>query len=178
MPQTQSEELNENLQKEEFSYSYLNAITAAAGYTCELKGRGMDNAGIDLTIEVPGVIQACLSPKFDAQVKCTAKDCLHKNSIHFELGIRNYARLIHPKPMVPQILIVVLTPSDANEWVKTDKTEEISTLLKASAYWISLRGRESTSNKNSITVKIPLSHRFLPEALRAMMKKIAQNEDL
>jgi hypothetical protein len=63
------------LQQEKFSYAYREVITTASGYEMLLKGRAMDNAGIDLSIEVPGQLGRVLSPKLDAQVKCTKLSC-------------------------------------------------------------------------------------------------------
>ncbi|WP_310489736.1 DUF4365 domain-containing protein [Chamaesiphon sp. VAR_69_metabat_338] len=166
-----------NNRKEEFSYSYINAITATAGYVCQVKPRGMDNAGIDLTIEVPGEISACLSPKLDAQVKCTSSDCIDENHINFNLNVKNYNRLINKRSLVPQALIVVLVHKDVDEWVKNTANPYL-TELRASAYWISLKGHEPTENKSSITIKIPLSYRLSPEVLIEIMRKIAEGENL
>jgi Domain of unknown function (DUF4365) len=178
MTQTQPEGLDLNLRKEEFSYAYIDSIATTAGYVCEIKKRGMDNAGIDLTIEVPGEILNCLSPKLDAQVKCTSQDCIKDDFISFDLEVKNYTRLIHPKPMVPQILVVVLVHQDIKEWIKNGREYEISTTLRASAYWVSLKGKESTQNRKSVTVKIPLKHRLSPEVLKGIMRNIAQEEEL
>jgi Domain of unknown function (DUF4365) len=178
MTQTQSEELDLNSRKEAFSYAYIDCIAATAGYACEVKGRIIDNAGIDLTIEVPGEILLCLSPKFDAQVKCTSANCIRGDYIHFNLEVKNYARLIHPKSIVPQILVVVLVHQDINEWIKVSAEDSNSTILRASAYWISLKGRESTENTSTVTIKIPLTHRLSPEVLKEIMRKIAQGEEL
>jgi len=178
MTQTQSYELDINLRKEEFSYAYIDSIATIAGYVCEIKKRGMDNAGIDLTIEVPGEIGDCLSPKLDAQVKCTSKECIKGDVIHFDLETKNYTRLIHPRPFSPQILIVVFVHKNVDEWMKISNTNEISTIFRASAYWISLKGCDTTENKSTITVKIPVSHRFSPEVLKEIMRKISQEERL
>jgi len=178
MTQIQPEGLDVNSQKEEFSYAYINAIATIAGYVCEVKRRGMDNAGIDLTVEVPGEIVSCLSPKFDAQVKCTSQECIYGDFIHFDLRVKNYERLIHPASYVSQILIIVLVPKDVDKWIKINRVDEILTLFSASAYWISLKGKEKTTNKEKITVKIPLINRFSPEVLKEIMRKIAQNEGL
>lgn len=166
-----------NDQKEEFSYSYINAMSATAGYVCQVKLRGMDNAGIDLTIEVPGEILTCLSPKLDAQVKCTSKDCIVEDLIIFDLPVKNYSRLIHLNSIVPQILIIVLVDRDVSEWIK-NISDHYSTNLKSSAYWISLKGCKETNNTDNIRIKIPLSNRLSPEVLKEIMRKIAQEEIL
>jgi hypothetical protein len=178
MTQSQPEGLDSNSQKEEFSYAYIHAVVAAAGYVFDIKKRGMDNAGIDITVEVPGEITAYLSPKFDAQVKCTSQNCIFGNEIRFELGIKNYERLIHPNPYVPQILIVVLVSQNIEDWVKIEEIGNISTILNAGAYWISLKGENKTTNKATITVKIPLKNRLSPEMVQEIMRRIARKEEL
>lgn len=76
--------MNINTQKEEFSYAYIRAVASVAGYAVEQKLRAMDNAGVDVTIEVPGEIGEILFPKFDAQVKCTSsQSVLHNDYIKF-----------------------------------------------------------------------------------------------
>jgi Domain of unknown function (DUF4365) len=178
MTQTQSEGLDLNSRKEALSYAYIDCITTTAGYVCEVKGRGMDNAGVDLTIEVPGEISSCLSPRLDAQIKCTSRDCIKGDFIHFDLPVKNYVRLIHTRAITPQLLIVTLVHQDVQEWIKISTEDRISTIVNASAYWISLKGREPTENKTTVRIEIPLSHRLSPEVLKEIMRKIAEGEEL
>lgn len=178
MTQTQSEGLDLNSQKEALSYAYIDCITTTAGYVCEVKGRGMDNAGVDLTIEVPGEISSCLSPRLDAQIKCTSRDCIKGDFIHFDLPVKNYVRLIHTRAITPQLLIVTLVHQDVQEWIKISTKDRISTIVNASAYWISLKGGKPTENKTTVRIEIPLSHRLSPEVLKEIMRKIAEGEEL
>ena len=178
MNQTQHEGSDLNLRKEALSYAYIDCIATTAGYECQTKRRVMDNAGIDLTIEVPGEMLACLSPKVDVQVKCTSSDCINGDFIHFNLEVRNYDRLIDTRSIIPLILIVVLVSKNTTDWIKNSANDDISTRLGAGAYWISLKGEQSTDNTNTKTIKIPLSHRLSPEVLQEIMRKIAQREDL
>jgi len=64
--------MDSNSRKELFSYAYVKAVAAVAGYSVQEKTRTMDNAGLDLTIELPGELAGTLFPRFDAQVKCTS----------------------------------------------------------------------------------------------------------
>jgi hypothetical protein len=43
--------MNINIQKEEFSYAYINSIVTAGGFSQQVKGHSMDMAGVDITIE-------------------------------------------------------------------------------------------------------------------------------
>jgi Domain of unknown function (DUF4365) len=152
-------------------------MSSTAGYVCQRKDRGMDNAGIDLSIEVPGEISACLHPKLDAQVKCTSDDCIVDDYIHYKLKVKNYNILIHTRPIVPQLLIVVLVPSNINEWIKNTSNPYL-TEVRASSYWISLKGLPTTTNTHSITIDIPLRNRLSPEVLKEIMRQIAEDKKL
>ncbi|MBO1056255.1 MAG: DUF4365 domain-containing protein [Dolichospermum sp. JUN01] len=169
--------MDRNTQKEEFSYAYIQAVTSVAGYTVEKSGRPMDNAGVDVTIKVPGNIGEFLFPRFDAQVKCTSQDILRKDYLKFRLEVKNYNKLRYETPYVPQLLIVVLVPSDITGWINISEEE---TLMKKCGYWISLKGRpESNKNKeDKITIDIPRQNILTPSALTSIMTKMAQKEDL
>ncbi|BAY96093.1 hypothetical protein NIES37_00190 [Tolypothrix tenuis PCC 7101] len=168
--------MDRNTQKEEFSYAYIQAVASVAGYTVELKRRAMDNAGVDVTIEVPGEIGETLFPKFDAQVKCTSSQSIfHNKFIKFPLEVKNYIKLRHEKPLTPQLLIVILVPDDINGWLNISENE---TLMKKCGYWISLKGQPKTNNNSTITIDIPRINLFTPSALSLIMDKIVRGEDL
>ncbi|OIP71006.1 MAG: hypothetical protein AUK43_07485 [Oscillatoriales cyanobacterium CG2_30_40_61] len=165
-----------NTQKEMFSYAYVQAVASVAGYSVEGKSRPMDNAGIDLTIEVPGEIGECLFPKFDAQVKCTSsKNFISEQSIKFPLEVKNYKTLIDIRVLVPQILIVVFVPDDVTNWLNVSEHE---ILMKRCGYWVSLKGKPSTQNSHKITVELPRSNLFTPQNLSLIMEKIAKGKEL
>ncbi|MEL7355813.1 MAG: DUF4365 domain-containing protein [Cyanobacteria bacterium J06560_6] len=168
-----------NLQKEAFSYAYIKQISAAIGYECNVKDRAKDNVGIDLSIEVPGELERCLSPQVEAQVKCTSQNCI-KNSVltYSDLSPANYARLIYPSPYVRQLLIVVVVPADPNDWIKVLRQSAVETKTMAAAFWISLEGKPKKTNKSSVSVKIPVANRLTPEVLREILRKVAKQEDL
>jgi Domain of unknown function (DUF4365) len=164
--------MDRNAQKEQFSYAYVRAVASVAGYSVEEKSRPMDNAGIDLTIEAPGEIGNILFPKCDAQIKCTSgQSVLDKNCIKFSLPVHNYNRLIHTRSLAPQILIVVLVPDEITAWMNISEEE---TLMKKCGYWVSLKGRPSTTNTKTITVELPRNNLFTPSNLSLMMEKIGR----
>lgn len=168
--------MDRNTQKEEFSYAYIRAVASVAGYSVDQKPRPMDNAGVDVTVTVPGEIGTALSPKFDAQVKCTSsEDIINKSFIKFPLPVKNYNRLRHKNPTSPQILIVVLVPDDITAWLNISESE---TLLKKCGYWISLKGKPETENTKTITVDIPRQNILTPSSMKFIMEKIARKEDL
>jgi Domain of unknown function (DUF4365) len=161
------------LQQEKFSYAYMEAITTAAGYEMLLKGRAMDNAGIDLSIEVPGQLGRVLSPKLDAQVKCTTDQTLIRGSfVHYPLDVRNYERLRHPNPSCPQFLFLMLVPPNKDEWLVVS---EDCSVLKKCIFWLSLKGMEPTVNSQTVTIRIPRGNLLTPQSLREIMFKLVED---
>lgn len=168
-----------SLRQEEISYAYLNAIGAAAGYSVEIRKRMVDNSGIDISIEAPGAVEDCMAPSIDAQVKCTYQDCIRNGSISHSLKARNYNRLAHPNPQKPCILIVVLVDKEVLRWTRHGKKlDRISTIVKASAYWISIKGLPEIKEGTEKTIKIPVSNRLTPMSLIDLMRQVANEETL
>ncbi len=164
-----------NSRKEYFSYAYVRAVAAVAGYSVEEKSRPMDNAGIDLTIESPGEIGLSLLPKVEAQVKCTASTNIIKaNTINFPLPKKNYDTL-RRESLVPLILIVVLVPDKLTEWMTISEEEFV---MRKCGYWASLKGEPSTKNKETVTVKLSRKNLFTPDNLSKIMEKINNREEL
>lgn len=165
-----------NTQKEMFSYAYIEAVASVAGYAVCRASRAMDNAGIDVTIEVPGEVGEVLFPRIDAQVKCTADEKIRKqNVIKYPLKVNNYKTLINTKALTPLILVVVLVPQDLTDWLRI--TEE-DVLMKKCGYWVSLKGKPTTKNSDKIVVELPRQNLFTPASLKTMMEKIGRGENL
>jgi len=168
----------QSIRKELFSYAYIESIATVVGYECSVKKVFMDNAGIDISVETPGELNKCLSPRFDAQVKCTSKDCIKDGWITFSgLQASTYKRLIHTNPYSEQLLIVVVVPENIDEWVEIPDHASINTLMKTGAFWVSLKGESDTTNQ-TITVKLPIHNRLTPDSLRELMDRISRQEKL
>jgi len=165
--------MDENACKEEFSYAYIKAIAAATGCTVLDSTRSLDNAGIDLSIKSPGIIDEMPNPGIDVQVKCTSRDILRKDEIRFSLPIKNYNELRKPGRLIPLILVVVLVPREIDRWITFSEEE---TMLRAKAYWISLKNRESVKNTKSITVSIPGENLLTVESLKEILKQVTRDE--
>lgn len=163
-------------QQEEFSYAYIDAIVAVAGYAVYKKPRAIDNVGIDIGVEAPGQIGRQLSPRFDAQVKCTSDNRFIKNShVNYPLPVHNYKRLIRTDIETRQLLIVVLVPKEPFDWLKATESE---TTIQNCAYWTSLRGESETTNTDNITVRLPRHNLLTPQSLQVLMQRIADLENL
>jgi hypothetical protein len=174
-----SSPMDENTRKEEFSYAHIQAIASVAGFCVQPKPRPMDGAGIDIMLETPGAMAEGVTsyPKIEAQVKCTAKRAaIAASTISYPLEVKNYNKLIQPNALVPQILIVVLVPEDLESWVAIAESE--STTIRNCAYWLSLKGREATSNTTTITINIPRSNLLTPQSIAELMGRVANNQDL
>ena len=144
------------------------------GYSLQAATRRLDDSGIDATITVPGKINSKRLPRFDIQIKLTSLSVLKEESIKYRLSAKNYNES-EDDPFVPQLLIVVLLPSNVNDWVS--QTEE-SLCLKRCGYWLSLRGQPPVHNQTTITVEIPRQNIFSPDALKTIMERIAVGETL
>jgi len=161
-----------NLCKEQFSFAYVRAVAAAAGFS--MVRPEVDEESIDLTICSQDQTGRYRSPKLDVQLKSTTEDILHKDVIKYPLKRKNYNDLIR-ESMVPRILVVVHLPKDMKEWV--DQSED-GLLLRRCGYWISLRGRPQTDNEHSVTVEIPRRQVFSVESLSEIMKTIGKEGKL
>lgn len=160
-------------QKEQFSVSYLRAVAAVAGYT--LYEPTVDDDSVDWQIAARGTADTPRRPRVELQLKCSARDILRPETVRFPLEIKNYEDLRTDNLLVPRILIVVFVPRDVRDWIRHSE-EELA--LRHCGYWSSLRGEPPVQNQGTITVSLPRSQQFTPEALKQIMKRINDGEDL
>ena len=156
-----------NQQKEQFSITYVRAIAAVVGYSLYIPE--IDNDSVDLGILSRGGTGKIFSPRLELQLKCTARDVLEKNSIKYPLIIKNYHDL-RINSLVPRILVIVLVPEKITDWIKQT---EVELCLRYCAYWISLRGMPDTTNTTNVTIEIPRSNQFTPDALQTIIQRIS-----
>ncbi|NEQ69240.1 MAG: DUF4365 domain-containing protein [Symploca sp. SIO2D2] len=164
--------MDDNTKKEEFSYGYIQLICSISGCSVEKSGRARDNSGIDVTIIASDEIGDIDSPRIDAQVKCTTLAKENNDVVKYPLKVENYNKLINLKCFVPQILIIVLVPQNIDNWLEISEKE---TIMKKCGYWISLKGKEQTNNKKTVTVEIPKENLFTPEAISKLMQQAAKD---
>jgi hypothetical protein len=158
-----------NLQKEEFSYAYIYAITTAAGYSFQKSSRILDVGGIDATITGTVTDDTLYEPQLDLQVKSTSLDILSEETIRYPLKIKNYNELRKERTVAPRILVVVLIPENLQEWIQQSETE---LCLRRCAYWVSLRGQPQTQNTETVTVYLPRKNIFTVDALTQLMQTV------
>jgi hypothetical protein len=83
--------------------------------------------------------------------------------------------LISPNQYPQLILVVVLVPDEVEQWLEQSEDE---LCLKYSGYWLSLQGRPSSTNEQSVTVQIPRQNLFTVQALKSIMERLSQGEAL
>jgi len=158
-------------QKEQFSFAYVRAVAAAAGYG--VSEPSVDDDSVDLLIASRSTAGTVKRPRLEVQVKCTADDLLTTETFSYPLKIKNYNDLRDPDVLVPRILVVVRVPDNVAEW--SEVTDE-QLLLRRCGYWLSLRGRPETDNENTVSITMQRDNRFTAESLAAMMKRIGAGD--
>ena len=153
--------------QEEFSYAYVHAVAAAAGFSFQVGTRMEDLGGVDAKITCPGILGTKRSLKIELQVKCCLQESIiKKDSINYPLEVGAYNLLRHEGSISPFYLVVVIVPREMEDWAC--QTEE-SLVLQKCGYWKSLRGSPPTTNKTKKTVVIPRKQQFGPEVLKHLM---------
>lgn len=162
-----------NTQKEEFSYAYIYAVTAAAGYSFQIAPRPLDAEGVDAILTGLGASRSTRRPRLDVQIKCTSRNLLDREVIRYPLEVKNYEELRLENPFVPRILIIILVPESQEDWLRQSQQE---LCLRYCGYWVSLRGLPPTQNQNTITVQIPTQNIFNRDTLKTLMQQIESGE--
>jgi hypothetical protein len=149
-------------QKEKFSEAYVLAIAATAGYGTYKPSP--DDDSVDFGIA---------APRLELQLKCTAAPTPLGDSLSFPLKLKNYEELRADNFVIPRILVVVLVPDLADDWLEHSETE---LCMRRCGYWVSLRGKPATSNTKSVKISIPRQNQFTVQALQAIMQRLAKGE--
>jgi hypothetical protein len=158
-------------QKEQFSFAYVRAVAAAAGFG--VSEPSVDDDSIDLMIASRSTTGTVKRPRLELQVKCTEGEALADESFSYPLKIKNYDDLRDPDVLVPRVLVVVKVPAEVDQWAASSDEELI---LRRCGYWASLRGMDATENKATVSISVRREDRFTVDGLRAMMQRIEQKE--
>lgn len=157
-----------NQRKELFSRAYVHAVTAVAGYSTYAPS--VDDDSIDLGVAEAGGSGTLKSPRLELQLKCTSGDDGEGATLAFPLKRKNYDDL-RSDVLVPRILVVVAVPGDdISDWLQHSDEQMV---LKRCGWWVSLLGQPPSDNEVSVTVHLPRANAFSPDALRAMMGRVA-----
>lgn len=170
--------LSENDIKAELSYAYLHAVAVRAGLSCSVTNRLGDSAGVDATLrfkEKPTPDAVIIESLLEVQLKSTSSPVALQNGRYsFFLRRDHYDKLRSDSSPLRRFLVVLFLPEDSAEWLTADH-EQLS--LRRCAYWCSLRGANETTNKTGQTVYLPQTNIFSVEGLRAIVGRVARNEE-
>jgi len=163
-----------NQQKEQFSLAYLHVVATAAGF--KLSDPRVDDESVDVMVGQSGGEGTVRSPLLAVQLKCTERDVLREDGVHFQLKRKNYDDLRDPDVMVPRILVVMLVPEDTSEWLNDVPEEKLC--LRRCAWWMPLVGEDERLGVESPSVVLPRQNLFNPDSLRMIMGKVGNKEQL
>ena len=163
-----SHTMNDNQRKAELSYSYLSALCAMAGYTCQ-RGPTPDDDSIDATVRTRGSNR----PVFDVQLKATSSPDWHADGLHFRLNRKNYDDLREGRTL-KAILVILELPANSREWLDCTPNRLV---IRRCAWWEWLSSYPEIEMDSRVVV-IPESQRFDLEAMTSLMERIRRGEPL
>lgn len=157
------------MQQECFADTFLLAVAAVAG--CTATRPTVDDDSIDWTLSC----RLSRRPKLDVQMKSSSRPRGNETHIRHSLKRKNYDDLIQQDLIAPRILILAILPSAVRGWMNLSVEQLV---LRHAAYWVSLAGQPQSGNTTSVTVSVPRRNLFNVGALRRMMTRINQGEQL
>lgn len=150
--------------EEALSRVYARAVAASAGYVTT--DPEFDRDGVDMRIQSGGAMRPALDLQLKATVNLIASSNGHPDAHYrFPLKRRNYD-LLRMETQTPRLLVVLDLPREEERWITITANKLV---LRRRAYWLSLRGSESTDNRSSVTVRIPKGNVFDVPNLRTLM---------
>jgi len=164
-----------NHRQEALSRAYIHAVAGKCGLSCSF--REFDY-GIDVTLhEITQRDSRYIESGFnlDIQAKSTINAVIEDAAIKYDLDVKNYEDLREIWVGTPRILVLLALPEPENEWASFSEDQLI---LRRCAYWASLKGREPTTNQESIRISVPRTNRFNAESLPQIMERLRQGNDL
>lgn len=162
--------------QEKLGGAYIKAVVARAGYT--LVDYHRDEHGHDYTIKAVVERQGRVRDSnwsINIQAKSTYAATVGTEYISYELDVLNYNDLVDASGFVPLILVVYVMPRKESDWLLQS---EDCLEIRNCAYWVSLRGEPVSANAKSVTVRLPRSQVFTPEAVAEMFAKIKEGTPL
>ncbi len=160
-----------NHQMELISIAMTTAVCAKTGCNWSVR---MQDFGVDLNIHGENWP---LQPQIDIQLKSTRichAPLSNQSTFKYPLRVKNYNDL-RAKTIRPQLLLLVLVPEAIDEWL-IDEFDRIS--FKYGLYWVNLRGRPPTTNRQTVTIEISLANRFNAQSLEKMMTQLNQRGEI
>lgn len=161
----------ENMRKEEFSISFLRALTSVAGYSTSKPE--VDDDSIDISIRSKSKSYKWKSPQVDVQLKCTSDDLGNDEDFPFSVKLKNYDDL-RIDAIIPRILVILQVPKSIDGWIihSNDRL-----CLHNGAYWYSLQGEPESQNSTSVTIRIPKANRLTIDRLHWIMDCVGNGKN-
>lgn len=157
--------------QEHISLAYARAVAAAAG--CAFEGRDIDYYGVDGSFHHASAQETFDPKQVEAQFKCTTRNFLRDDHVAYSgLKKRHHDMLRPTKVNVPRILVVMLVPTDMDDWLV--QSEE-GLVVAGCAYWVSLRDAAEITT-DTTTVHLPRSQVFGVDSLLDIMDRVAREE--
>lgn len=163
--------------EEDLSKAYVMAIGAKAGYSVELdRPHDYTVDGTFHEIVVIGNKREESGYSIDFQLKASTRCIVEEEFVKYDFDADTYnyiARRINRKNSTPLILLLLVLPENANEWLNIS---EDSLILKKACYWYKTGKSDFTENKNSTRISIPRKQLFSPNSLKTLFKQIEGGE--
>ena len=157
--------------KEELSKSYLNAVCSRAGIDVECMTHDADSIDVHIKKEYTASNgEICIS-QMNIQLKATSQILREDDqTISFPLKVKNYNDL-RKRCACPFLLCVLFLPNDETEWINHSTSELI---IKRCMHWMNLVGMPDTSNKETVTLRIPKGNIVSPSTMEQLLSDTAE----
>lgn len=165
--------LTENHIKEGLSRAFILAVAHRAGLNCALREFDYGIDGTFRDVKVIGKRRVESGFALDFQAKSSERCEFDETHLAYDLEAKSHIDLVDGNVGCPRILIVMALPREPERWLEIDGE---SMILRRSAWWVSLRGKPPTVNKQTERIRIPATQIFNVPALTSMMQRIRMGD--
>lgn len=172
-----------NHQMESLSRAYIQAIAGRCGMMCSRSefDYGIDVKVLDVSVRmdqsgdqtIPRYIESGFVLGF--QAKSTTNVMIEDATVAYDLDVKAYNDLRDQDAGEPRFLVLLVLPDDDRDWLSISEEQLI---LRRCAYWCSLKGQPATSNTATIRIRIPRINLFDVNALRTLMERRKNGDEL
>ncbi len=167
--------LSQNDIKEELSHAYVHAVASACAFGFDRPTKDRDS--VDVVLAAKGrldLASVLMSPRLDLQLKATCDFNESNGELSFRLKKKNYDELRLTDLMVPRILVVLILPSDQDQWLDVNADQLVA---RRCAFWCNLKGMPEITTETT-TIKIPTANLFDVTTLKDLMVKVSKGESI
>lgn len=155
--------------KGELALAYLHTVATQCRYAVDVTR--LDYEQIDAVVKASrGSRPVWLAVQLKSRTE-SADD----GAVRVRLDRQTYDTLRLADPPVPRLLLVLSLPRRWEEQVAWS-AEQLA--LRRCMYWCNLRGLPDVGSQQTVTVAVPRRNEFGPEALTAMVDRLARHGDL